>query len=125
MKIEVNTGGWNGAEPGPPRPGRFEERKVETRQTSVRYRETPDALELKIDMPGAKADDLSVSLRGRKLSVEFEKKDEVRSTEGGVERVETQTEKRTKEVELPSDVDADKVDAVYQDGILTVTLGKR
>jgi HSP20 family protein len=125
MKIEVNTGGWNGAEPGASRPGRFEERTTETRQTSVRYRETPEALELKIDMPGAKADNLSVSLRGRKLSVEFEKRDEVRSTEGGVERVETQTEKRTKEVELPSDVDADKVDAVYKDGILTVTLGKR
>lgn len=97
---------------------------METRQTSVRYRETPDAMEVKIEMPGVKAEDLNVSLQGRKLSIEFEKKDEIRSVEGGLERVETQTEKRTKEVELPGDVNAEKIDALYRDGILTVTLGK-
>jgi len=116
MKIEISTGSD---------PKRWEEQVVEKRQSNVSYRETPGDIELTIEMPGADAQGLSVSLRGRKLTVEHERKQETRNSDGDVERVETKTEKRTKEVELPIDVDPDRTDAVYQDGILKVTLGKR
>ena len=128
MKIHV-SGGTSGSDSGgsrtsDERPGRHSETKIETKQTSVSYKETPTALELKIDMPGADAAGMDITLKGRRLTVRHERKAETRSKDDRSEKVETVREVRSKEIELPADVDPENVDAVFKNGVLQLKLQK-
>jgi HSP20 family protein len=126
MKINVSTGKSDASAPRVGDDGQgYNEKRTERRETAVTYRETKDALELKMEMPGAQPDQLDVRVRGRKLTVEYEKEEKSRTPLAeGRERVETKTERLTREVELPVDVDPAHTDAVYKDGVLKLTLGK-
>jgi HSP20 family protein len=125
MKIHVSHDGKAAASDPAEAPGRWEEKTVETRETQVRCRETDSALDLTLDMPGVEPGGLEVTLKERKLTVVLEHKEEKRTMVDGAEKVERSLERRTKEVDLPCDVDPAKVEAVYRDGALHVKLGKR
>ncbi|MEM8955156.1 MAG: Hsp20/alpha crystallin family protein [Verrucomicrobiota bacterium] len=69
----------------------------------------------RVELPGAKKDDVKVDLDGRRLTVAFE-----RETEG--EGSETVAYKRS--LAIPDGVSEDTISAKLEDGILTVTLPK-
>jgi HSP20 family protein len=121
MKISVTTMAAGNRDD---RPGRWSETRTESKSTTVNYKETPTTLVLRIDMPGADAAGLDLTLKGRRLTIRHEKKSESRSQDERSERVETLREVLSKEIELPADVDAETGEAVFKNGVLTVTLTK-
>jgi HSP20 family protein len=76
-----------------------------------------------IELPGMRKEDIEISLQDGMLTISGERKSES-STGHKAERTERFTGKFRRSVTLPTQVDANKVNASYKDGILTVTLPK-
>jgi HSP20 family protein len=82
---------------------------------------------LKIDLPAMKREDIKVSFENNVLTVEGERKfahDEPASG-GTYRRIERGHGAFRRSFTLPATVDAARVQAAYQDGVLTVTLPRR
>jgi HSP20 family protein len=71
-----------------------------------------------------KKEDIDVSLHDGSLSISGERKSEEKVDEGEVYRSERFFGRFQRTVALPAAVDAGKIKAQYQDGVLTVTLPK-
>lgn len=79
--------------------------------------------EMKAEVPGLTKDDLNVKIQGNYLEISGTQKSD--APDGySIHRVERGTTTFSRSFTLPSEVDADKVDATLQDGILTLTLPK-
>jgi HSP20 family protein len=76
-----------------------------------------------VELPGMRKEDIEISLQDGTLTIGGERKQEVKQ-QNGAARTERYTGKFRRSITLPSRVDANKVNATYQDGILTVTLPK-
>jgi len=76
-----------------------------------------------VELPGMRKEDIEISLQDGMLTIAGERKNES-GEENGATRTERFTGKFRRSVTLPTRVDANKVNAVYKDGILTVTLPK-
>jgi HSP20 family protein len=83
-----------------------------------------DRFYVRAELPGIKADELSISTLGSRLQISGRR--EIPSEHGRVSyhRKERAEGAFSRTVTLPSDVDAAQVEARYTDGILTVTLPK-
>ena len=76
-----------------------------------------------VELPGMRTEDIEISLHDGTLTISGERKRE--STGGGkAQRTERYVGTFRRSIALPTRVDADKVTATYQDGILKVTLPK-
>jgi HSP20 family protein len=78
----------------------------------------------KLELPGVKKEDVSISLHEGVLTISGERKEEVEATKSETYRNERYFGRFHRSVTLPMTVDASKVKAAYTDGILTVTLPK-
>ena len=76
-----------------------------------------------VELPGMRKEDIEISLQDGMLTIAGERKNES-GEENGATRTERFTGKFRRSVTLPTRVDANKVNAIYKDGILTVTLPK-
>jgi len=76
-----------------------------------------------VELPGLRKEDIEISLQDGMLTIAGERKNES-GEENGATRTERFTGKFRRSVTLPTRVDANNVNAVYKDGILTVTLPK-
>jgi HSP20 family protein len=83
-----------------------------------------DHLVLKAELPGINKDELDISLHGDVLTLSGERKDQGEFKDAEVFRSERYVGRFQRSITLPVRVDASKVQASYQDGILTVTLPK-
>ncbi|MGF1657394.1 MAG: Hsp20/alpha crystallin family protein [Verrucomicrobiales bacterium] len=87
--------------------------------------EEKDSLVVLAELPGLDKESIEVSLENGLLSIFGERKTESESPEGArVLRTERTYGRFSRSVRLPINVDADKVNASYKDGILTVRLPK-
>ena len=86
--------------------------------------ETPDAIDLKLEIPGLEAKDLEVEVQGDSVSIKGERKSEEKTEENGVTRTEFRYGKFHRVIPLPSRIDNANVTADYKDGILHLTLPK-
>jgi HSP20 family protein len=89
--------------------------------------ETDAAIEVKLDLPGVKPEEVEVTVNEGVLSISGERKEERESKEGNgrkFHRVERRYGSFARSVWLPCAVDEKKIDARYHDGVLTVTLPK-
>jgi HSP20 family protein len=87
--------------------------------------ETRDDVVVSFDLPGATEKDVNVSITGDLLSVKGERRFVPEAgTEDSWHRLERAYGKFERAVQLPMPVDADKVTAMYRDGVLTVRLPK-
>jgi HSP20 family protein len=82
-----------------------------------------DALKVELEVPGVKSDQVDVSVVGGELSVTVERSD-VRQDGVTYHRRERPVGTFTRTLRLPADVDAGKVQAELNDGVLTITLPK-
>jgi HSP20 family protein len=82
-------------------------------------------LVLKLEVPGMNEEDLKVSLENNSLTVTGERKFEKEEKEENFHRIERRYGTFTRTFRLPNTVDAEKVDASYDKGILKITLAKR
>ena len=79
---------------------------------------------VKAEIPGIEAKDLDISIDGRRLNIRGEKKQEQTEEEETYYRVERSYGYFNRTIELPSEVDPNKVDASYKKGILKIKLRK-
>jgi HSP20 family protein len=80
---------------------------------------------LKIEVPGIDEKDIDVHIENNLLTVHGERKFEKEEKEENFRRVERQYGSFTRTFTLPPTVDAEKVSASYDKGILKVTLPKK
>ena len=86
--------------------------------------EEEDAFIVRAEVPGCKADDIDISVYGNKLTISGEKKLSEEKKEKGYYHVESAYGSFRRELNLTTEVDPDKIDAVCKDGILSITLPK-
>ena len=79
---------------------------------------------VKTEIPGMKADDIKIDLTGRTLTLRGEKKQESETKDENWHRVERSYGSWLRRVEMPQAVDAEKITASYDDGVLTVQVAK-
>jgi HSP20 family protein len=79
---------------------------------------------VKAEIPGIEAKDLDISADGRLLTIKGEKKQELKGKEETYSRVERSYGYFNRTIELPAEVDPDKVNASYKRGILKIKLRK-
>lgn len=83
-----------------------------------------DHVFVKAELPGLKKEEIQISLHDGVLSISGERKREEETKKGENFRSERFFGRFHRSVALPTAVDANKVNASYKDGILTVTLPK-
>ena len=86
--------------------------------------EQDDALVVRAEVPGCKAEDIDISVYGNMLTISGEKKETKEDKDKGYYHTESVYGSFRREVMLPADVDPAKVEATYKDGILSITLPK-
>ena len=86
--------------------------------------ETEKTISLKLDLPGVSPKEIDVQVSGNQLIVSGERKEEREEKGETFHRVERRTGRFSRSILLPCDVQDDKVDAKYQDGVLKITLPK-
>jgi HSP20 family protein len=86
--------------------------------------ETPDAFQLRLDVPGIKPEEITVQVTGDTVHVSGERKEEKEEKEKTYHRIERRSGKFAEAVVLPGAVNDEKVQAEFHDGVLTITLPK-
>ena len=80
---------------------------------------------VKVDLPDLKREDIKVMFENNVLSIEGERKAATDVEQGEYHRTERGYGAFRRSFTLPATVDASRVDANYQDGVLTVKLPRR
>jgi HSP20 family protein len=83
--------------------------------------ESDDAITIRADAPGFDADDFDVEIRGDNLVLCACQREEKTQDEEGYQ---WQKRELYRSIPLPTHVDADKIDAQYRNGVLSVKLPK-
>lgn len=78
-----------------------------------------------VDMPGMKKEEIDVSIHGDLLTIKGEKKRENEVRKEDYCRSERFYGSFNRTIQLPSEVEQDKVSATYKDGVLELKLPKR
>ena len=86
--------------------------------------ETEKELIVKAEVPGMDKKDININLSEGLLTITGEKKHEKKEEGENYHCVERCYGKFSRTMRLPTEVETEKVDAVYKDGILTITLPK-
>lgn len=86
--------------------------------------EKDDKFIAKVELPGMKEEDIDVSVVGDTLNIKGEKKTETEVKEEDYYQSERSYGSFYRSISLPSTVNADKIEACYEDGVLEVTLPK-
>ena len=86
--------------------------------------EKEDKFVVKAELPGIKEEDIHVSVVGDTLSIRGEKKTETEVKEEDYYRSERSYGSFCRSIPLPSNVDANKIEASFEDGVLEVALPK-
>lgn len=85
--------------------------------------ETADQLSVEAEMPGMRAEDLDIAVEGNTLVLRGERKPDS-PEKVSYHRRERMSGRFSKSITLPFDVQADRVEAEYKNGVLKLTLPK-
>ena len=96
------------------------------RGVPIDMRETDDELIITAEVPGIKADDVDIQISDGTLTMKgvFKAEHEEEAEEGNFVCRERRYGEFQRSVMLPTQVDADKAEAEFRDGVLTVTMPK-
>jgi len=86
--------------------------------------ETDHAVEVRMDLPGIKPEEIDIQLSNNLLTVSGERKEEKEEKGKTFHRVERRMGSFSRSVLLPCCVQETKVDAKYQNGVLSISLPK-
>lgn len=87
--------------------------------------ETPDEILVKADIPGIEQKDLSITLSGENLIIKGERKSETEEKTKHSHRIERRYGSFERMIKMPVAVDAGKIKAKYENGVLEVHLPKK
>jgi len=97
---------------------------VEGRGIRVDVRDTGEDLLVEAELPGFEKDEIEVTLKDNYLTIQAERKEVVEEEKEGYLRRERSYGKLQRSFTLPCEVDADKVEAKYEAGVLKIKLPK-
>jgi HSP20 family protein len=105
-------------------PERWRSRELKVRGPAIEvYEETGDVV-VKAEIPGLKKEDLQVNLSDNLLTIHGEKKQEEEKKEKGYYYSERSYGSFSRSIQLPTDVQPEKVSASFKDGVLEIRLPK-
>lgn len=79
---------------------------------------------VKMELPGVSKDDVKISLESNTLTIKGEKKQEKEEKSKNFHRVERSYGSFQRSFTLPTSVKSDKIDAIFNDGVLSITVPK-
>jgi HSP20 family protein len=91
---------------------------------SLDVAETKNDLVVKAEVPGMDAKNIDISLSDGMLTIKGEKKEEKEEKEADYHLVERSYGAFTRSIRLPAEVQGDKINATYKNGVLKITLPK-
>lgn len=91
----------------------------------VNIKDTKDAYKIEAAVPGFKKDDFRIKAENNLLTISAETKTENETTEEKYTRKEYNFSSFSRSFTLPKTIDAAKISAAYENGILYVTLPKK
>ena len=103
----------------------FGEARPSLMAPKVDITESDDQYAVAAELPGVKKDDLTLEIQEGVLTIRGEKKEERDEKRDKGRRLERYYGAFSRSFSLPSDADADKVEASFKDGVLTVALPKK
>lgn len=86
--------------------------------------EDDKAFRVNVELPGMDEKDVDVTLADRMLTIRGEKKEDKEQKEKNYYRRERAYGSFTRRIEIPAEVDATKIDASFNKGVLTIQLPK-
>ncbi len=86
--------------------------------------ETPEAIHVKLEVPGMDASDIDIQVSAEAVSISGERKEESKTEEKGTIRSEFNYGSFRRVIPLPARVQNTNVNAEYKDGVLNLTLPK-
>ena len=93
---------------------------------AVNIKETADMFEVEVAAPGMKKDDFKVELNNNMLTISSEKKEEHEDKDGKYNRKEFSYQSFQRSFQLSKEaVDADNIQAKYENGVLRLMIPKR
>ncbi|MDB5460360.1 MAG: small heat shock protein [Caulobacteraceae bacterium] len=95
-----------------------------TGQPLADLHETDQALELRVELPGMKPEDVRLMLQGDTLIVSGEKAEEIERGQGAYRVSERRFGRFERSFVLPPEADRNKIEAKFGDGLLKVTIAK-
>ncbi len=105
-------------------PERWQRGDSEITTPAVDVYEEKDEIVVKAELPGMEKNDIEVNISDSELTLKGEKKKEEKVEEDDYYRCERSYGAFLRSVELPKDVQADKIKASFKNGILEVRLPK-
>ena len=84
-----------------------------------------DGLEVSVELPGLKREDVKIAIDGDMLTISGEKKSEKDTKENNYRLVERTYGEFSRSIYLPRSVDASKITAEMSDGVLKIVAPKR
>jgi HSP20 family protein len=91
---------------------------------SLDLSETENKVQLRVDLPGMKPEDVNIEVVGNEIRIRGERKEEKEEKGKTFHRIERRTGTFYRATSLPCAVDDAKAEAEYADGVLTITLPK-
>ena len=92
---------------------------------AVNITERKDDYLISMAAPGLKKEDFKIDVEGNMLTISSEKEEEKEESEEKFTRQEYSYSSFERSFTLPDEVDKDKIDAHYQNGVLELTLPKK
>lgn len=86
--------------------------------------ETPEAVHLKLEVPGMEVKDLDVQVTAEAVAVSGERKSQTKTEEKGMTRSEFRYGAFKRVIPLPTRIKNNEVQAEYKNGVLNLTLPK-
>ena len=99
-------------------------RQWERFQPQVDFEENPENYLLKVDLPGMDKKDIEISMSDDRLTLSGERHRESEQTKEGVHHYERSYGRFERTFTLPKDVDAENIQARYENGVLEVLVPK-
>jgi HSP20 family protein len=91
---------------------------------SIEVIEKEDKFLIKAELPGVKEEDINMSISGNVLTIEGEKKTESETNTKGYYYSESSYGSFSRSMTIPSSIDANKIEANFDNGVLEITLPK-
>ena len=88
-------------------------------------KETAEAITVDAELPGLKQEEIQVTVEEGILTIAAERKQEKDEKTKNVRRTERYYGRMERKLALPASVEEGKIDAVYKDGVLHLTLPKK
>ena len=93
-------------------------------QPKVNVSESEKEVVVSAELPGMDGKDIDVYLRKNELTIQGEKKEKTEEKEESYYRMERSYGSFKRTLPLPCEVEDDKIDAQFKNGVLTITLPK-